>query len=128
MNDDRAVAPAIAFLRAWFSGDEDRKQAIEHELADQPGRATGRVLSWAMVRCAETLRRHARRPIRFGRDETRLTPHECSLLNIVENLHRGDDEAAMRAAQWIVTPVGADELIRRLEPACDGTAICAWAA
>jgi len=128
MNDDRAFAPAIAFLRAWFSGDENRKQEVEQDLAEQPGRATGRVLSWAMARSAETLRRHARRPIRFGQDQAPLTPHERSVLNIVENLHRGDEDAALRAAQWIVTPAGAGELIRRLEPACDGPAIYAWAA
>lgn len=84
-------------------------------LSEDPGRAAGRVMSWALTRVAAHVERFGRRGWRCG-DGFMPTPQESRVLAMVRALGCGDRKRAAQAAEWLVPGAEVSTLLERAAP------------
>ncbi|MEO1041390.1 MAG: hypothetical protein AAFX52_03790 [Pseudomonadota bacterium] len=102
-------------FRATVSRREIDRRASKDALAQEPGRAAGRVACWSLERSADFLRRFGRRPLN---NEVSLAPSalEVRLVDVVRALKGHDRAKASRAALWLVPERHVAGLLDRLAP------------
>jgi hypothetical protein len=104
-------------LRAAWQRDTARRQAVQQQLQENPGRAEGRVADWSLDRIAEYLRRESRKRLGFGSFEAcELTGDERHLMSLLEDLRDGQEQRAEMKAQWLVKPPRIAGLLDRMRP------------
>ncbi len=122
------IRAILDLFRAFAQGDEATIETAASRLNNRPGRAAGRVTAWSVRRASDMLQRGARRPVRFGAPGAAPTAHECSILEVLFALARGETEAARRHAQWLVRGDTVDRFVERLSPAAESLPAHALAA
>ncbi|MCQ8186151.1 hypothetical protein [Parvularcula maris] len=102
-------------LRDHAASNDGAGDRSSEKLAQNPGRAAGQVMNWALSRTAAHLTRFARRGWRF---EMGMVPsaQEKRLLETVRALAEGDDAAAREAATWLVPKGEVSALLGRAAP------------
>lgn len=102
-------------FRAITSGNADDRRASKDALAQEPGRAAGRVACWSLERSAEFLRRFGRRPLNTT---MHLVPSasETRLVDVIRALKGHDRAKASCAALWLVPERHVAGLLDRLAP------------
>ncbi|MBK1670146.1 hypothetical protein CKO28_19095 [Rhodovibrio sodomensis] len=107
-------------LRAAWRRDAARRQAVQDQLRENPGRAEGRVADWSLDRIAEYLRRESRRRVGFGPVEAcDLTGDERHIMSLLEDLRDGRERRAEMTALWLVKPPRIAGLLDRMRPLAD---------
>ena len=122
------IRAILDLFRALPQGDDEAIDTASDRLNARPGRAAGRVTAWSVRRASDLLQHGARRPVRFGRPGEAPTMHECSILEVLFALARGDEDSARRHALWLVRADMADRFVERLSPAAETLASRALAA
>jgi hypothetical protein len=102
-------------LRAQAGDCCRQREASRVALADDPGRAAGRVLAWSIGRTVTQVQRFGRRSFEPGSSLT-PNPTEARMLRIVRALSQGDREAAGREAEWLVGQGFVADLLDRMAP------------
>jgi hypothetical protein len=102
-------------IRAHSAANDGAAAASAAKLAENPGRAAGQVLSWALSRTSAHLTRFARRGWRF---EGSLVPsaQEKRLLETIRMISVGDQAGATEAATWLVPKGEVPALLSRAYP------------
>lgn len=104
----------IHHLRAHQEGGDARELSRE-ALANEPGRAAGRVMSWSLDRVTACLDRHARRVDCCQRSLVPSTA-ERRLTQVVRALARRDRMGAEETALWLVPKREVQGFLDRLAP------------
>jgi hypothetical protein len=102
-------------FRAHLSGDQARRARSCEALADDPGRAAGRVLGWALGRSASVITQGGRRALKPA-DSMVPSAEEKHFLRMVRALADRDDETARSAALWLVPKGWTGSLLDRAMP------------
>ncbi len=98
------------FRTLWFDVAND-------ELRPPAGRARGKVALWSLKRAVAVLKGGSRSALRIADDASQPpTPHEHSLLLIVDAIAHNDVDLARRHAGWLMRSSQVDALIRSLTP------------
>jgi hypothetical protein len=102
-------------LRSHAASNDEAGERSAAKLAQNPGRAAGQVLNWALSRTAAHLCRFGRRGWRF---EAGIVPsgQERRLLETIRALAEGDPQGAEEAATWLVCKNEVPALLSRAAP------------
>ncbi|NNU15499.1 hypothetical protein HK107_04085 [Parvularcula sp. ZS-1/3] len=105
----------LSHLRTHAVGNDEMRARSCDALAEDPGRAAGRVLGWALQRTLEHLRRHGRRGWRMDQGVV-PSPQETRLLSMIRAIADRREDEARQAALWLVPEREVQTLLDRAAP------------